>query len=169
MSCMVPFWASTDSGSVPIWGPRPKPRRPEEIVYILNDSCSHFTQRLTVHTIHRISFILIIHHIHMYIHIFIYMSYSRLNFFRSSRQAGCSRILVSDTVLITLFRLNLNHIRIIRICAFTFKSWEQAGRVTSTVRRCVQVFYAQILEQTCFDKLKTFYNLNPRQILTIST
>ncbi len=26
MSCMVPFWASTDSGSVPIWGPRPKPR-----------------------------------------------------------------------------------------------------------------------------------------------
>ncbi len=46
MSCMVPFWASTDSGSVPIWGPRPKPRRPEEVVYILNDSCSHFTQRL---------------------------------------------------------------------------------------------------------------------------
>ncbi len=46
MSCMVPFWASTDSGSVPIWGPRPKPRRPEDIVYILNESCSHFTQRL---------------------------------------------------------------------------------------------------------------------------
>ncbi len=46
MSCMVPFWASTDSGSVPMWGPRPKPRHPEEIVYILNDSCSHFTQCL---------------------------------------------------------------------------------------------------------------------------
>ncbi len=46
MSCMVPFWASTDSGSVPIWGPRLKPCRPEEVVYILNDSCSHFTQRL---------------------------------------------------------------------------------------------------------------------------
>jgi hypothetical protein len=46
MSCMVPFWASTDSGSVPIWGPRLKPRHQEEVVYILNDSCSHFTQRL---------------------------------------------------------------------------------------------------------------------------
>jgi hypothetical protein len=30
----------------PIWGPRPKPRRPEEVVYSPNDSCSHFTQRL---------------------------------------------------------------------------------------------------------------------------
>jgi hypothetical protein len=45
MSSIVPFWASTDSGSVPIWD-FPKPRRPEEIVNILNDSCSHFTQRL---------------------------------------------------------------------------------------------------------------------------
>ncbi len=43
---MVPFWTSTDSCSVPIWGPRPKLRGPEEVVYILNDSCSHFTQRL---------------------------------------------------------------------------------------------------------------------------
>jgi hypothetical protein len=30
----------------PFWGPRPKPRRPEEVVYSPNDSCSHFTQRL---------------------------------------------------------------------------------------------------------------------------
>ncbi len=30
----------------PIWGLRPKPRRPEEVVYSLKDSCSHFTQRL---------------------------------------------------------------------------------------------------------------------------
>jgi hypothetical protein len=30
----------------PIWGPRPKPRRPEEVVNSPNDSCSHFTQRL---------------------------------------------------------------------------------------------------------------------------
>ncbi len=43
---MVPFWASTDSGFVPIRGPHPKPHRPEEAVYILNNSCSHFTQRL---------------------------------------------------------------------------------------------------------------------------
>ncbi len=27
-------------------GPRPKPRHPEEVVYSLNDSCSHLTQRL---------------------------------------------------------------------------------------------------------------------------
>jgi hypothetical protein len=30
----------------PIWGSRPKPRRPEEVVYSPNDSCLHFTQRL---------------------------------------------------------------------------------------------------------------------------
>ncbi len=30
----------------PIWGPRPKPRRLEEVVYSPNDSCSHFTQCL---------------------------------------------------------------------------------------------------------------------------
>ncbi len=46
MSSMVPFWASADSGSVPIWGPRLKPRHPEEVVYSLNDSFSHFTQCL---------------------------------------------------------------------------------------------------------------------------
>ncbi len=47
MSFMVPFWASTDSGSVPISGsPCPKPCCPEEVVYSPNDSCSHFTQRL---------------------------------------------------------------------------------------------------------------------------
>jgi hypothetical protein len=27
-------------------GPRQKPRRPEEVVYSLNDSCSRFTQRI---------------------------------------------------------------------------------------------------------------------------
>jgi hypothetical protein len=47
MSFMVPLQASTGSGSLPIWGgPRLKPRHPEEVVYSLNDSCSHFTQRL---------------------------------------------------------------------------------------------------------------------------
>jgi hypothetical protein len=30
----------------PIRGLRPKPRRPEEVVYSPNDSCSHFTQHL---------------------------------------------------------------------------------------------------------------------------
>ncbi len=46
-SFMVPFWASTDSGSVPISGSRVRSHDcPEEVVYRLNDSCSHFTQRL---------------------------------------------------------------------------------------------------------------------------
>ncbi len=58
----------------PIWAPRLKPRRPEEVVYSPNDSCSRFTQRLfppklpqqhtcTIFSIHSPSFILIIHHI----------------------------------------------------------------------------------------------------------
>ncbi len=58
----------------PIWGPSPKPCRPEEVVYSPNDSCSHLTQRLfppklpqqhtcTIFSIHSPSFILIIHHI----------------------------------------------------------------------------------------------------------
>jgi hypothetical protein len=60
----------------PIWGPHPKPRRPEEVevVYSPNDSCSHFTQRFfppklpqqhtcTIFSIRSSSFILIIHHI----------------------------------------------------------------------------------------------------------
>jgi hypothetical protein len=110
MSCMVPFWASTDSSSVPIWGPRPKPRRPEEVVYILNDSCSHFTQHLfpprvlsthmtTSYCAHNIKNIIHTYYtsLHMYIHIFIYKSRTQLYFFRSSWQAGCSRILVSVT------------------------------------------------------------------------
>jgi hypothetical protein len=60
----------------PIWGPRPKPRHPVEVVYSPNDSCSHFTQRLFppklpqqhTHglflTIHSTSFISIIHYIY---------------------------------------------------------------------------------------------------------
>jgi hypothetical protein len=75
MSSMDPFWASTDSVFVPNWGPRPKPCRPEEVVYIRNDSCSHFTQCLSLRnflsnihvlliTIPLTLFILIIHHIH---------------------------------------------------------------------------------------------------------
>ncbi len=110
MSCMVPFWASTDSGSVPIWGPRPKPHRLEEVDYNLNDSYSHFTQLLfpprvpqhtslllAAYTVYRTSFILIIHHINSYIHIFIYMSCLQFHYFQSSWQVGCSQILVSVT------------------------------------------------------------------------
>jgi hypothetical protein len=64
----------------PIWGPHLKPHRPEEVVSGLNDSCSHFTQRLfplklprqhacTISIIHSPSFIPIIHHIQASIYI----------------------------------------------------------------------------------------------------
>jgi hypothetical protein len=47
---MCPAWSPSEHQLTPalspIWGPRPKPRRLEEVVYSLNDSCSHFTQRL---------------------------------------------------------------------------------------------------------------------------
>ncbi len=95
----------------PIWGPRPKPRRQEEVVYSLNDSCSHFTQRLfppklpqqhtcTISTIHSSSFILIIHHIQANNYTFYYMINPLVHFFGSSQQAGCPRSLVSVTILI---------------------------------------------------------------------
>jgi hypothetical protein len=69
-----PFEHQLTPALSPIWGPRPKPRRPEEVVYSPNYSCSHFTQRLfppklpqqhicTIFSIHSPSFILIIHHI----------------------------------------------------------------------------------------------------------
>jgi hypothetical protein len=81
MSCMVPFWASTGSGFVLIWGPSPKPPCPEEVVYSLNDSCSHLTQRLSLQnflsnihrlflTVHATSFISFIHHIYTHIYTF---------------------------------------------------------------------------------------------------
>jgi hypothetical protein len=81
MSCMVPFWASTGSGFASIWGPRPKPRRPEEVVYSLNESCSHFTQCLFPPKLRQqhiqiisygtcTSFIPFIHHLYAHIYIF---------------------------------------------------------------------------------------------------
>ncbi len=49
-SCMVPSWAYLDSGSVPIPGTRSRSHAPqEEIVYSLNDSCSHFTNVFSLH------------------------------------------------------------------------------------------------------------------------
>jgi hypothetical protein len=102
MSFMFPFWASTGSGSVPIWeGPRPKPRHPEDVVYSLNDSCSHFTQRLFPPKVpqQQTEIIPMVHnniihtyytsHSHAHLHLLFYMSYSKPHFFRSSWQAGC--------------------------------------------------------------------------------
>jgi hypothetical protein len=75
---MCPAWSPPEHQLTPalspIWGLRPKPCRQEEVFYSLNDSCSHFTQRLfppklpqqhtcTSFIIHSSSFILIIHHI----------------------------------------------------------------------------------------------------------
>ncbi len=49
-SRICPAWSPSEHQLTPalslIWGPCPKPRRPEEVVYIPNDSCSHFTQHL---------------------------------------------------------------------------------------------------------------------------
>jgi hypothetical protein len=75
---MCPAWSPSEHQLTPalspIQGPRPKPCRPEEVVYSPNDSCSHFTQHLfpsklpqqhtcTTSIIHSSSFILIIYHI----------------------------------------------------------------------------------------------------------
>ncbi len=47
MSCMVPSWAHTDSGSFPILGHHARSHAPkEEVIYSPNDSRSHFIQRL---------------------------------------------------------------------------------------------------------------------------
>ncbi len=49
-SRICPAWSPTGHqlapALFPILGPRPKPCRPEEVVYSPNDSCSHFTPRL---------------------------------------------------------------------------------------------------------------------------
>jgi hypothetical protein len=90
-------------------GPRPKPRRPEEVVYSLNDSCSHFTQRLfplklpqqhtqiIFHSTSNIIHIYYTSHLYAHLHLLFCMSYSHTHFFGSSWQAGCPRLLVSDT------------------------------------------------------------------------
>ncbi len=76
MSCMVPFWASNDSGFVPIWGPRPKPRRPERLFIVLmtaaHISPNIFSLRNFLSNIHRLflrvhasSFIHLYAHLHL--------------------------------------------------------------------------------------------------------
>ncbi len=77
----------------PIWSPPPKPRHLEEVVYSLNDSCSHFTQRLflpnflsNIHgmflTVHSTSFISIIHRIDTHTYIFYLHDIFTLSFLR---------------------------------------------------------------------------------------
>ncbi len=117
-SRICPAWSPSEHQLAPalspFGGPRPKPRRPEEVVYNPNDSCSHFTQHLfppkvpQQHT-RTISYSTsnIIHtyytlHLYAHLHLLFDMSCSNIHFFRSSWQAGCPRLLVSDTVCILL-------------------------------------------------------------------
>jgi hypothetical protein len=92
-SSLVPFEHQLTPALSPIWGPGPKPRRPEEVVYSQNDSCSHFTQRLfppklpqqhtcSIFNIHSPSFILIIHHIQESIYILLLQDKITLSFLR---------------------------------------------------------------------------------------
>ncbi len=107
-----PFEHQLTPALSPIWGPHPKPSRPEEVVYSLNDSCSHFTQRLfpaklprqhtcTIFIIHSPSFILIYITFKQAFRSFYYMIKSLFHFFGSSWQAGCPRSLVFDTTTTT--------------------------------------------------------------------
>jgi hypothetical protein len=121
MSSMFPFEHQLTPALSPIWGPRPKPRRPEEVVYSLNDSCSHFTQRLFPPKLPRQ---LYIHHHSYLLYItfkqaftfFYYMIKSLFHFFGSSWQASCPRSLVSDTLL-------SNSISPLKFCCTTASQW----------------------------------------------
>ncbi len=119
-----PFEYQLTPALSPMRGPRPKPHRPEEVVYTLNDSCSHFTQHLfppklprqhtrTIFITHSPSFMLIIHHIQTSIYILLLHNKSLFHFFSSSWQAGCPRSLVSDTQWWALKRWK---------CRFTFNA-----------------------------------------------
>jgi hypothetical protein len=96
-SRIYPAWSPSEHQLTPslspFWDPRPKPRRPEEVVCSLNDSCSHFTPRLfppklpcNIHelflAIHSTSFISIVHHIHAGNYIFYLDNIFTLSFFQ---------------------------------------------------------------------------------------
>ncbi len=98
----------------PIWGPCPEPRRPEEVVYSPNESCSHFTQRLfppkRPHNIHELflmihptSFISIIHHIHTINYIFYLHDMFTLSFLQIFIAGRLPSVLVSDTFISHIF------------------------------------------------------------------
>ncbi len=82
MSFMVPFWASTGSGSVPIWGARVWSHAIQRRLFIVLMTAAHispsvFSLRKFLSNIQRlfvwyiiISFILIIHHIYTHIYTF---------------------------------------------------------------------------------------------------
>ncbi len=120
-SRIYPAWSPSEHQLTPalspIWGPRPKPSHPEEVVYSPNGSCSHFTQRLfppklpqqhtcTILTIQSTSFISIIHHIHasnyiFYIHDMFTLSFLRIFIAGRLPSVPCVRYRYSSTRLST--------------------------------------------------------------------
>ncbi len=109
MSCMAPYWASTGSGFVPIWGARVQSHAVLRRLFIVLMTAAHispnvFFLRNFLSNILRLffmvqatSFIPIIHYIHTHIYIFylhFLFTHSLLWFFMA---AGCPRSLVSDT------------------------------------------------------------------------
>jgi hypothetical protein len=110
---MVPFLASTGSSFVPIWGARVLSHTIQRRLFIVLMTAAHISPNVfslrkflsNMHglslTVQAISFIPIIHHIYTHIYIFLsYVSCSHIHFLGSSWQAGCPRLLVSDTILI---------------------------------------------------------------------
>jgi hypothetical protein len=114
MSSMAPSVHQLTPALSPIWGSRPKPRRPEEVVYSPNDSCSHFTQRLFLlklpqrHTCNSLHYTFtIIHtyytlHSSQQLHSFLKMIIHSFISPGSLWQAGCPRPLVSVTLQSTV-------------------------------------------------------------------
>ncbi len=131
MSFIVPFWASTDSGSVPIWGARVQSHTIRRRLFIVLMTAAHispnlFSLRMFLSNIQKLFLIVhnnIIHayytsHSYTHLHLLFCTPYSYLHFFWSSWQAACSRLLVSDTwifravcreVLNLLFKLKSSH------------------------------------------------------------
>ncbi len=110
MSFMVPFWESTESGSVPIWGARVRSHSIRKRLFIVLMTAAHISPNVfslrKFHSNIQGLFLTVYNNIihtyytsHSYTHLLLlfYTSCSHLHFFWYSWQAGCSRLLVSDT------------------------------------------------------------------------
>jgi hypothetical protein len=119
MSCMVPFWAYTDSGSVPHFGaPTPEATLLRRRMFIVLMTAAHispnvFSLQLSLSSVYWTSYYNIqqcIHthytsHSHNLILYYIILhntltSILHLHFFCSLWQAGCPRLIVSDTLIV---------------------------------------------------------------------
>ncbi len=143
----------------PLWGLRPKPHRPEEVVYSPNDSYSHFTQRLfppklprNIHelflTIHSMSFISIVHHIHasnyiFYLHNIFTLSFLQIFMAGWLPSVPCVRC---NTQLVHLFVLEFA-----KILNFLGPSVLQAS-VANLVMRCGQLLWFRFAQRATAEK-----------------